>query len=327
MKKIKERFHYLQRVFSAYFMHKDSQLSFWHETCEVNEDAFVKKPGPYYMTFSKKADYKGPFDDAGIPLIDYKGNIGLQYNPIAIAQYGLAHYNIFEKNNSQKSLSIFIKQADWLVNNLESNEKGLRVWMHHFDWEYREVLKNPWYSALAQGQGISVLVRAYNLTQDIRYMEAADEAFQSLVTLIQDGGVQYHDKQGNVWLEEYIVAPPSHILNGFIWALWGVYDYWIMTQDSEARKLYDDCIETLKINLSRYDLGFWSLYELSDLVIKDIASSFYHSLHIVQLDIMYRLTKEAIFQDYMKKWIRYKRNTFYRTLAQIQKIFFKLLYY
>ena len=34
-------------------------------------------------------------DADGIPLLDYHGNIGLQYNPIAIAQWGLGNFNLF----------------------------------------------------------------------------------------------------------------------------------------------------------------------------------------------------------------------------------------
>ena len=50
-------------------------------------------------------------------------------------------------------------------------------------------------------------------------------AFQSFQRPVSDGGVLVEDDRGHVWIEEYLVDPPSHILNGFIWALWGVYDY------------------------------------------------------------------------------------------------------
>ena len=36
------------------------------------------------------------------------------------------------------------------------------------------------------------------------------------------GGVIFEDKKKDFWIEEYIVHPPTHILNGFIWALFGV---------------------------------------------------------------------------------------------------------
>ena len=47
----------------------------------------------YFMRFQGKADYRGPLTSNGVPLLDYRGNIGRQHNPIAIAQYGLARFN------------------------------------------------------------------------------------------------------------------------------------------------------------------------------------------------------------------------------------------
>ena len=58
----------------------------------------------------------------------------------------------------------YLLAADWLVNELRPNAQGVAVWQHPFDWEYREVLKAGWYSALAQGQGVSLLCRAYRDT-------------------------------------------------------------------------------------------------------------------------------------------------------------------
>ena len=74
-----------------------SHLTFWHESPQENLNARPGELGEYYMTFAEKADYSGAYDSAGIPLLDYHGKIGLQYNPIAIAQYGLGNYNLFRR--------------------------------------------------------------------------------------------------------------------------------------------------------------------------------------------------------------------------------------
>ena len=87
------RWHYYRRTFSAYLGPGSSQLTFWHEVPEINPHAQTGQLGPYYMQFREKADYAGHYDAAGIPMLDYRGAIGLQYNPIAIAQWGLANYN------------------------------------------------------------------------------------------------------------------------------------------------------------------------------------------------------------------------------------------
>ncbi len=159
--RLARRIHYYQRIFSAYLGSGRSQLTFWHETPDINPRATSAKLGEYYMKFREKADYAGHHDPAGIPMLDYRGVIGLQYNPIAIAQWGLANYNIFCETGDDAPWQKTLKAADWLVANLEQNPHGLWVWNHHFDWDYRDTLKSPWYSGLAQGQGISLLLRAH----------------------------------------------------------------------------------------------------------------------------------------------------------------------
>ena len=213
------------------------------------------------MAFAEKADYHGPYDASGIPQLDYHGHIGLQYNPIAIAQFGLGNYNLWKSGGDLSRRAKFFLIADWLGSHLEQNAHGLSVWNHHFDWEYRDTLKAPWYSALAQGQGISVLVRAYKESGEARYLEFARQAFASFQQPIENGGVAFTDVAGDLWFEEYIVSPPTHILNGFIWALWGDHDYVLATRDDSAQDLFLRGVRTLVRNLDRYDLGFWSLYE------------------------------------------------------------------
>lgn len=362
MSKFLRRINYWRRIVPAYLGIGKSQLTFWHETPEVNlriselansrifeVGEFQEEVGqrnssvresdvfPYFMNFFEKADYAGPFDEEGIPLLDYRGELGRQYNPIAIAQYGLGNFNLWLRDGDEIRKEKSLRVADWLGDNLEENRAGLRVWNHHFDWEYRDTLRAPWYSGLAQGQGISMLVRAYQAAGEPRYLEAAGHAFEPMTVSVDQGGVIFTDDEGHRWIEEYIADPPTHILNGFIWALWGVVDY-LRVQLSAFRvaqsgnrapaaKLFWDSVETLKANLQRYDTGYWSLYEQSGTRLPMLSSSFYHSLHIVQLQVMHLFTGDAIFKEYADRWESYRGRSFNRHRALAQKAVFKLLYY
>lgn len=320
------RLRYWRRVAAAYLAPGQSQLSFWHESPEVNPELETDRLGPYYMTFRDKADYAGPRDHHGVPMLDYRGDISIQHNPIAVAQYGLANYNLLEGGEDKRRRRV-VATADWLVRSLKKNRAGLWVWSHHFDWEYRDTLKAPWHSGLAQGQGVSLLVRAHLLDNHSGYLEAAHKAFVTMVTRIAEGGTLFVDREGHRWIEEYIVDPPTHILNGFMWASWGAYDLHLATGDAEALRLFDDSVVTLKANLPRYDLGFWSLYEQSGTRLGMIASPFYHRLHIVQLRIMARLTGDATFDSWADRWEGYAEKPWNRRRALLQKFLFKLLYY
>jgi heparosan-N-sulfate-glucuronate 5-epimerase len=321
------RWHYYRRILPAYLGRGRSQLSFWHEIPELNPRATSTKLGEYYMSFHGKADYAGPYDDAGIPMLDYHGAIGLQYNPIAISQWGLANYNYFCETGDAFREQKVLRAADWLVANLEQNAHGIWVWNHCFDWEYRDTLKAPWYSGLAQGQGISLLLRAGAQSGNGKYLQAVERAFVCLTLPISQGGVLFEDEEDNLWIEEYLVDPPTHILNGFMWALWGVYDLWLAQDDFSTRSIFDRGVKTLLSNLARYDTGYWSLYEQSGTCLKMLASPFYHRLHIVQLRVMTILTGDQRFSDFADRWQAYEQRRVNRSRAVIEKSIFKLLHY
>ncbi len=142
----------------------------------------------------------------------------------------------------------------------------------------------------------------------------------------------FEDEEQNLWIEEYLVNPPTHILNGFIWALWGVFDFWLDRADASAKEIFDRGVETLRRNLPAFDTGYWSLYEQSGseksgAPLKMLASPFYHELHIVQLRVMFMLTGDARFAAVAEQWESYARSHSNRTRALIEKSVFKLLRY
>jgi len=324
---LRDRINYFKRIFKVYFTRDKGYLSFWHEHPEVSEGIKPYELGPYYQTFWDKANYAGPKDGKGVILFDYYFDIGRQYNPLAVAQHGLGNYNLYLKTRDPKYLETAKIQADWLLDNLEENGFGIPVWKHKFRWHYKKYLAPGWYSAHSQGTGISLLARIYKETKDEKYKKCAEKAFISLNLPIKEGGVKYVDHKGDVWLEEYLITPLTHILNGYIWALWGIWDYYLLTDSGEAKTLFNNCVKTLQANLHRYDIGFWSLYDLSEQALKMIASPFYHRLHIIQLRATYLITQEHAFDAFAKKFTHYLRNPFYRALSFVYKALFKLIYF
>ena len=218
------------------------------------------------------------------------------------------------------------RAADWLVKKLEPNAHGVPVWKHEFDWEYRDLLEAGWYSALAQGQGLSLLCRMHRATGDERYLDSARAAFRSLTIPAGEGGVLSEGDDGT-WLEETIVDPPTHILNGFLWALWGVRDYANASDDPAAQQLLERCTRTLKRNLGQFDCGFWSLYEQSGTKLPMLASGFYHALHISQLRVTARLLEMPELARMADRWDGYAASPSCAHRALAYKAVFKILYY
>jgi hypothetical protein len=301
-------------------------LSFWYEQPEVNERAF-DDARQYFMRFQGKANYAGPFDHRGVPLLDYQGDIGRQYNPIAIAQYGLARFNRWCIDGGVADQRAWLTVADWLASTLRPNRYGVAVWMHNFNWPYREMLVAPWYSGLAQGNGLSMLVRAAGDGRLGRFADAAHRAFESFERPVAEGGVIVTDGRGHTWIEEYLVNPPSHILNGFIWALWGVYDYARWSRRRAAERLWDRCVETLENRLGDFQVDWWSLYEAPHRGRRMLASVYYHQLHITQLRVLFRLTGRPVFRDTADRFETWFANPVYRARALAEKALFKLWNY
>jgi len=317
---------YLARVLRVYTHKRSGPLSFWYEQPELNERAFRGLPD-YFMRFAGKARYAGPFDSDDIPLLDYRGDIGRQYNPIAIAQYGLARFNAWAAGGTSADRSAWIAAANWLERAMRPNGHGVRVWMHDFDWPYRQRLRAPWYSGLAQGNGLSLLVRAAITTGEPKYVDGAHLAFDPLRRDVAEGGVVVTDASLDIWIEEYIVDPPTHILNGFIWALWGVFDYARWSGRSDAIQIWKAGVATLAKRLVDFDTGWWSLYEARDGSREMLASRYYHTLHITQLRVMHRLTGIDAFSACADRFQTYLNRPSHRALVFGRKAIFKLRHY
>lgn len=251
------------------------------------------------------------FDDTGVVTVDYdKSNlrtkIGIQYNPLVIAQYGLAIYNQ-HIDGRYDNLSKILKQVDWLVMN-RKDSGGFCQWYYYYDnktWG----CKSPWRSAMAQGQALSLLVRAWNLTKNNTYLQVAHMTAKSMITPIEEGGFLLIDKDGSYWLEEYMGEFVSHVLNGFIFSMWGLYDYYLLTNDTIYGNTLKKCLDTLKHNLARYEinLGFfkWSWYSLKP---RHLARIGYHKIHIEQLRQLYLILGEETFGRYYQKWAGFLTN-------------------
>ncbi len=171
---------------------------------------------------------------------------------------------------------------------------------------------------MAQGEAASFLVRAADVLGTNALRDAAGravvcltEANTALVAITEDGPV----------LQEYPTDPPAHVLNGWIFGLWGLYDAalagpnWVADQ---AMAAFEDGVATLARRLPKYQLpGGWSRYDLVAAKHINVASPFYHHLHIQQLTALARLVDVPVFGRTAVEWQRARRNpvTFANAIA------------
>ncbi len=164
-------------------------------------------------------------------------------------------------------------------------------------------LEPPWYSALAQGQIASVFVRAhlrsgrdeYALTAELAAAPLLVGSASELVSATPFGPV----------LEEAPGRPASHILNGWIYAVWGLWEVQIGLGLGRVADTLAATLACLRALLPRYDLGWWSRYSLLPGPVEDVAQPFYHRLHADQLEVLYRLTGVPDFRQAARRWRSY----------------------
>lgn len=139
---------------------------------------------------------------------------------------------------------------------LATQRAGGIAWeyMFHFDGG-----SPPWTSGLSQGTALQALSRAYSRLKTPAYLAAAKQALGIFQTP-PPAGVLVKTAAGAHYLE-YTYAPSERILNGFIQAVIGLYDYAKYTADPLGAQLFEAGDAEARIEVPHYDTGAWSMYD------------------------------------------------------------------
>src|SRR5271165_6518466 len=117
----------------------------------------------------------------------------------------------------------------------------------------------PWTSGLSQGTALQVLARAWQRFKEPVYLAAAQQAL-GVFEAPPRAGVRVRTQAGALYAE-YSYAPGDRILNGFIQALVGLYDYTAITKDPLGLALFEAGDAEARAEVPHYDTGAWSLYD------------------------------------------------------------------
>jgi hypothetical protein len=129
-------------------------------------------------------------------------------------------------------------------------------------WEYMFQFdggRPPWTSGLSQGTALQVLARSWQRFKEPELLTAAQQALGIFQTP-PSSGVQVKTPAGAEYAE-YTYAPSDRILNGFIQAVIGLYDYTQITKDPLGLKLFEAGDAEARVEVPHYDTGAWSLYD------------------------------------------------------------------
>lgn len=233
---------------------------------------------------------------------------GMVYFPIAVFQYGLGAFDLYLLTKEEK----YIRQFWNCVKFATTNQEESGAW-NNFGFVYPEA---P-YSSMCQGEGASLLLRAHKITGEKQYVERAQKAIDFMLKPLEQGGTSKYE-DGGVLFFEFTNKPI--VLNGWIFSLYGLYDFTLVDNNDKYQKFLDMAVKSLIKHLDDFDNGYWSMYDMGG----KITSPFYHNLHIAQLEALYLTFGNSEFKEVQEKFEMYKNKRVNRDRALIKKVIQKI---
>ncbi len=284
-----------KKAFAHFFVSEECYES---ETADLSDSRlshYYVHPDLSYLQKDVRQNYR--FDEKGIPVTTFPDTSGDQYNPVKIAQYALAVWEIYWVEKDEELLQKFLSTAEWFVQNQVAGK-----WQYHYEDKVSN-LPSGWISGMAQGQAISVLLRAYTVNSEPRFLATATAGMKWFEPTLAAGGVTYRFDDGNLWFEEYPnPQKPAHVFNGHVYALFGIWDYYRVTKNEPSRQLFERGVNAVVTQIHKYDNGYWVLY---DQRFRTILNASYLDLHIRQLEILNALRNDPTLQKYRQRWNAY----------------------
>jgi heparosan-N-sulfate-glucuronate 5-epimerase len=263
----------------------------------------------------------GEYDSEGLPVrTGADGRTGI-HNYTTLCCFALAHWEKYLGNGDIENLEKFLRVADYIVRTADRNGKVVRLRVERpGQGHVGEV------SSIVQGEAISVLCRAWHATKRPEYLETAAGCAELFDVAIEDDGVVGRITARQLpWYEEYPAHRPlRHVLNGMIYSVWGLRELAVVSENSRAKILAAEGVDSIAEALPFFDNGFWSLYSLPEEGRPYVASMMYHSLHVCQLTALGQQTGKAEFLQRAERFKKYSRNALCRLGAAASMVRAKL---
>jgi heparosan-N-sulfate-glucuronate 5-epimerase len=243
---------------------------------------------------------------------------------VAQMQWALGCFERYLAGEGEAWLAGAVGAGRYLVSSQERGGRHDGGWVHRFVFPHTFPLREPWVSAMAQGEGASLLVRLHQVTEEPAFAEAAQRALRPMRVAVNSGGTRT-TLGGGPFLEEYPTNPASYVLNGAFFALWGLHDVGLALNDGQAAREFEEGVDAVACQLHRWDTGFWSRYDLFPHRVANVANPFYHRLHINLLRAMQVLAPRPQFDTTIERFEAYARSPANLGRAYAHKILFRAL--
>nr|XP_022341923.1 D-glucuronyl C5-epimerase-like isoform X2 [Crassostrea virginica]XP_022341924.1 D-glucuronyl C5-epimerase-like isoform X2 [Crassostrea virginica] len=290
----------------------------------VLSDTVMKLEGSRDLYYGLGASKKGTwFHLTRLLLVDYQKGLNLQFsktrsarmkNSARIVAICVRGHGMMDNVtlSAHAHMDLFFDAANYLVRHQNSLGGWPVMVPRKLIPEVME-LDSGWYSAMGQGQAISLLVRAYVVSKDQKYIEAAGKALNVFDIPSSRGGITSKYLNTYDWYEEYPTTPSSFVLNGFMYSLIGLYDLKEMATgkiSEKAEEIFDKGMRTLKAMLLMFDTGTGTFYDLRHItagLAPNRARWDYHKVHINQVLLLSEVDSDPLFSSTAERWKAYMK--------------------
>jgi hypothetical protein len=269
------------------------------KTSGFSPQAVPRRLRPYRTAAPRKDN--GLHDAAGVRMKKLNGR---QWDhPVVQAAYGLQNLWTWETTHDPFFLDRARAQAERLVTR-RTEARG--AWFLPYPFEFLSpshhmVMKPPWYSAMAQGEALSLFSRlagTAGLPTRARhsYRRAAERVFAAMNLGPQRRPwVTHLDDHQHLCLEEYPQNPDRRsdfTFNGHNYAAIGLWDYHALTGSQRAAQLFDGALTTtIRYAKVLRRPGDYSSYCRHH----DIRSAKYHHVVTRQLRMLHVISGNSVF--------------------------------
>ncbi|WP_448003839.1 D-glucuronyl C5-epimerase family protein [Agromyces bauzanensis] len=244
-------------------------------------------------------------DDTGVAVYRDPSTGEPAEHPIVYAQYAIAALLEWEETGDDEWLEAVERNAQELVD-VHVERDG--AWWFQYDWNwtyYERTLTAPWWSGMAQGEALAVFSRlAVIRPENPFWREAADHTFASFLQRDTGDGKPWSTliDGDHLWFEEYAGdQPPLLVMNGHVFAIYGLFEYFVLTGDETVAAYIDGGATTIleSMPLFRAEGGVSYYCSQADYCRSpDWQNQSYHPIHISQLRTLGRITGDERFSQW-----------------------------
>ncbi|WP_350352667.1 D-glucuronyl C5-epimerase family protein [Microbacterium sp. A8/3-1] len=282
-------------------------------TTSLNDEGFATSGwtlrtdvlNPFYDRIQVDVDIT-EIDDSGLALYREQATGKVLPHPIVNAQYAMAALLRWEETGDDIWLTRAIRNAQELV---DTHVERDGAWWFQYDWDWTyldRTLTAPWWSGMAQGEALTVFSRLAAIQpENPQWRQAADRTVESFFQRGEGNTEPWATvvDNGYLWFEEYAGdQPPLLVMNGHVFAIFGLYEYWLLSGDQRVATYIDGGATAIltAMPLIRGGEGAVSYYCTQRDYCRRVEwqNATYHPIHIQQLHALGRITGAPEFDEW-----------------------------